>query len=92
VSLATAWELSIKASIGKLTLPRSARRLFSEQLALHGFNALGIALGHVAGVEHLAQHHNDPFDRLLVAQAVAESLAIVSSDAVFSKYGLKRIW
>ena len=92
VSLASAWELAIKASIGKLNLSAPAGRFFAEQLSAHGFTALGIELTHIAAVEHLPQHHGDPFDRLLVAQAVVESLEIVSPDATFSRYGVKRIW
>lgn len=53
---------------------------------------LGIELPHIAAVEQLPQHHGDPFDRSLVGQALAENFAIVSSDAVFAKYGLKLVW
>jgi PIN domain nuclease of toxin-antitoxin system len=92
VSLASAWELAIKASLGKLRLAAPAGRFFASQLSAHGFDALGIELTHIAAVEALPKHHGDPFDRLLVAQALAESLVVVSPDAVLSKYGVKRIW
>ncbi len=92
VSLVTAWELAIKVGIGKLTLARPVGRYFAEHVALNRFDVLGIELPHIAAVEQLPQHHGDPFDRLLVSQAFAEKLTIVSSDPVFAKYGLKRVW
>lgn len=92
VSLVTAWELAIKVSIGKLTLATPVGRYFAEHVAVNTFDVLGIELPHVAAVERLPQHHGDPFDRLLIGQALAENLTIVSSDAVFAKYGLKRLW
>ncbi len=92
VSLASAWEMSIKVSLGKLQLPTAAARFFSEQLAANHFDALGIDLRHIDMVSTLPFHHRDPFDRLLVAQALTEDLTIVSADPVFARYGVRRIW
>lgn len=92
VSLVTAWELAIKVSLGKLRLATPVGRYFAEHVAVNRFDVLGIELAHIAHVERLPQHHGDPFDRLLVGQALVEGLTVVSSDAVFAKYGLKRTW
>ncbi len=92
VSLVTAWELAIKVSIGKLTLATPVGRYFAEHVAVNMFDVLGIELAHVAAVEKLPQHHGDPFDRLLLGQALSEKLTIVSSNPVFAKYGLKPVW
>jgi PIN domain nuclease of toxin-antitoxin system len=64
----------------------------SDQLAVNRFRALAIDLRHVGGVAALPFHHRDPFDRLLVAQALSERLPIVSADPIFRRYGVKRLW
>jgi PIN domain nuclease of toxin-antitoxin system len=92
VSLASAWEMAIKCQLGKLKLASSLRQYFPSQLAANGFVQLDIAFSHVARVETLPFHHRDPFDRLLIAQALEEKLTLVSADAVFEGYGVKRIW
>jgi PIN domain nuclease of toxin-antitoxin system len=92
VSLASCWEIAVKLSLGKLKLAAPVERFLPEQLAANGFTPLPIDLRHVARVAELPFHHRDPFDRLLIAQALAEALAVVSADAVFLKYGVKRIW
>ncbi len=92
VSLASAWEMAIKSQLGKLTLASSVRQYFPSQLAANGFVQLDIAFRHVARVESLEFHHRDPFDRLIAAQALEEKLTLVSADAVFDGYGVKRIW
>jgi PIN domain nuclease of toxin-antitoxin system len=92
LSLASVWEMAIKVSLRKLEVPDPIERFVADQLAANGFQALGIDLRHVSQVAALPFHHRDPFDRLLVAQALAERLAIVSTDPIFSRYGVKRIW
>lgn len=92
VSLVTAWELAIKASIGKIKLASPVSRYFAEHVAANAFDVLAIDLPHVAAVETLPTHHGDPFDRLLVTQALIEGFTLVSADSVFLKYGVKRIW
>jgi len=91
-SLASAWELAIKASLGKLTLAMPVQQYVIEHLAANAFTLLGIGITHIGRVEKLARHHGDPFDRLLAAQALEENLPIISADPVFRRYGLKRIW
>ncbi len=92
VSVASQWEIAIKVSLGKLTVTSSLERFLTEQMAINGFQPLGITTGHVIRVASLPFHHRDPFDRLLVAQALDEQLDIVSADPVFRKYGLRRVW
>lgn len=92
LSLVSSWEMAIKLSLGKLKLPDAIERFIPEQLAANGFSQLQIDFRHVARVAALAFHHRDPFDRLLVAQAVEEKLPVTTSDPLFAKYGVKRIW
>lgn len=91
-SIASAWEMAIKVSLGKLTGRGQIDRDVPEQLAANGISMLPIDLGHVARVASLPFHHRDPFDRLLAAQALGEGIAIVSADRVFESYGVKRVW
>jgi PIN domain nuclease of toxin-antitoxin system len=92
LSLASVWEMAIKASMDRLSLPSGVDRFVSEQLAANEFEALPIDLRHSGEVARLPFHHRDPFDRLLVAQALSEELTIVSADPVFGKYGVRRVW
>ena len=92
VSLASMWEIAIKASQGKLKLPGRFDRYLPEQIALNGFTQLEIGFRHVAGCSDLPWHHRDPFDRLLAAQALEEDVAVVSRDLVFEQYGVRRVW
>jgi PIN domain nuclease of toxin-antitoxin system len=92
ISLVSAWELAIKASLGKLKLALPVKRYVVENVAANGFRMLDIRIAHVGRVETLASHHGDPFDRLLIAQALEEDLPVVTADPIFRKYGVKRIW
>ena len=92
VSAASCWEMAIKVSIGKLELPGTVERFVPHHMMLNGFRELSIDMRHAAGVARLPFHHRDPFDRLLVSQAVEEDLPIVSADRSFEKYGVTRIW
>jgi len=92
LSLASCWEMSIKSSLGKLRLTSLVERFVSEQMTANGFTLLNIELRHAAKVEKLPFHHRDPFDRLLIAQAISEKLTIVSADRVFRDYGVKVLW
>ena len=92
VSLASCWELAIKLSLGKLRLTQSLDRFVPEQLTRNGFGLLSVELRHVVRVADLPFHHRDPFDRLLVAQALQDELAIISADRVLRKYGVTVVW
>jgi PIN domain nuclease of toxin-antitoxin system len=91
LSAASVWELAIKSSLGRLTLPASTAEYIEEKVQ-NGLHVLAIDWAHAAAVERLPFRHRDPFDRLLVAQAQIDRLTIVSSDAVFGKYGVRVVW
>ncbi len=92
VSLVCAWEMAIKAGTGKLKLAVSVQRYFQEHLTPNNFQLLPIGLDHVTLVETLPPHHRDPFDRILIAQARCDGLALVSADPLFDDYGITRVW
>jgi PIN domain nuclease of toxin-antitoxin system len=92
LSLASCWEMAIKLSLGKLKLQSPIERFVPEQLAANGFRSLEIDFDDIARVASLPFHHRDPFDRLLVAQALGRNLHVVSVERVFAKYGAKRVW
>ncbi len=92
VSMASGWEIAIKAQIGKLRLPLAFEGLFPGALEARGFSILPIQAGHLHRYHALPLHHRDPFDRLLVAQALADGFSVVGNDAAFDAYGVTRIW
>lgn len=92
VSAVTAWELSIKASLGKLRLQTDIDQFFSKYTAQNYFEVLPIQLSHIYRIEHLPHHHKDPFDRLLIAQAKVEGLQLISADTAFDAYEIQRLW
>ena len=92
VSPASYWEIAIKVSIGKDTLHQPFEAFWSHGLKQTGFQVLPIEVHHAAIVSTLPFLHRDPFDRLLIAQATADNLTIVSSDKQFDSYGVPRIW
>jgi len=91
VSLATPWEMSIKASIGRLDA-EDILADFESILARGRFNLLVPTLAHVIASGRLPWFHRDPFDRLLVAQAMDLGWSLLSKDVVFDAYGARRIW
>jgi len=86
VSAASAWEIAIKVRLGKLDVPPDVRSWLPIELAASRLATLPISLHHALGVEHLPPHHADPFDRILVAQALAEGMVIVSNDHQLDRY------
>ena len=92
LSMVSCWEMAIKSSLGKLKLPNLVERFVSEQLVTNSFTLLNIELRHTAKIETLPFHHRDPFDRLLIAQALSEKLTMVAGDRNFAQYGLRIIW
>ena len=90
--MASLWEMAIKASSGKLVLNPSFDTAILGQMAHNDIRLLGIEVAHVREVLSLPWHHRDPFDRLLIAQAKAESLPVISVDGVFDSYPVSRIW
>jgi PIN domain nuclease of toxin-antitoxin system len=92
VSVASCWEIAIKAGLGKLKLGESAATLLAREIPGNSLELLSISLPHATAVESLPRHHKDPFDRLLVVQAIAEGTPLVSHDANLDSYGIVRIW
>ena len=92
LSVASLWEIAIKASLGKLVLPDTYDTFIPQQLTLNEIEILPISVAHLALVATLPFHHRDPFDRLLIAQAMVEQVSIVSIDIVFDSYTVNRIW
>lgn len=91
-SVASCWELAIKSCIGKLRLALPVERFVKEQLTENDFKLLPIDFRHVTKVEKLPLHHRDPFDRLLIAQAMLQGMEIVTIDPYFSKYEVPVVW
>lgn len=92
VSIASLWEIAIKASLNKLSLPRPYEELFPQAVTDSGLHLLSISPAHIAGICQLPHHHRDPFDRLLIAQAIAENMTLASCDPHFAAYGVPVIW
>src|SRR5438270_10649348 len=92
VSIATCWEIAIKTGLKKLDVGEPSRSFLTREISRNNFELLAITFDHATLVESLAPHHRDPFDRLLVAQATAEHLPIVSADPIFEQYGVARVW
>jgi PIN domain nuclease of toxin-antitoxin system len=92
LSAASLWEIAIKISLGKLDLLQPYGQLIPQQLEENDIAVLPLEIGHLNKVIDLPFHHRDPFDRLIIAQALAEGIPVVSSDAVFSQYAVKLIW
>ncbi|HEU5002308.1 MAG TPA: type II toxin-antitoxin system VapC family toxin [Actinomycetota bacterium] len=87
VSVGTIWEVAIKSALGRIDVPDS----FPEVVADEGFALLPITAAHAWAQRSLPRHHRDPFDRLLVAQAMAEGLTLVTVDQVFAAYPVARL-
>lgn len=92
ISPASFWEIAIKISIGKWRLNRPFEEFIDIGLTQYGFHILPILPAHTARLIDLPFHHKDPFDRLLVAQALVEGCTIISNDAVLDGYGVDRFW
>jgi PIN domain nuclease of toxin-antitoxin system len=92
LSIASIWEMAVKVSKGKLELPKPVEVFSVEQLKINFMSLMAINISHIAVVARLPLHHKDPFDRMLIAQSMAEELPIISADAVFDAYGVQRLW
>jgi PIN domain nuclease of toxin-antitoxin system len=92
VSAASLWEVAIKSSLGKLKLPAPYVDIFPRQLDTNGVGLLPITPAHCSVLLTLPFHHRDPFDRLLLAQAKAEGLTLVTDDGQFGAYGVPLLW
>ena len=88
VSIVSAFEIAIKQSLGKLELAKPAEAWLPEVLKRSGFEVAGLGLAAALRVRALPWHHRDPFDRLLVAQALEDGYTLVTRDAAFAEYGV----
>jgi len=91
-SAASYWEICIKQGLGKLGLALGWQEALDTELVANGVSWLEIKKSHCQGVLHLPQHHGDPFDRLLISQAIAENMVLLSADANTGRYNVKTVW
>ena len=92
VSPASYWEIAIKIGLKNYALSSPYEDFMREAIHNNGFPILHIELKHTAQLTTMALHHKDPFDRLLVAQALTENIPIISVDAKLDAYGVTRLW
>ena len=92
LSMASLWEIAIKSSLKKLVLAKPFAELFPQELMDNDIGLLPILLKHVSILADLPFHHRDPFDRLIISQAMAEELPVLSSDSAFLQYPVRVIW
>ena len=91
VSMASFWEITIKTSLGKLTVYENVADAMDKAI-FKGFKILPIERSHLITLSTLDLIHRDPFDRIIIAQAITENLALVSSDDIFQQYPVNRVW
>ena len=92
LSVVSLWEIAIKDSVGRLNLDKPFASLVSQILDEEEFDLLRLEVPHILMVNQLPLHHRDPFDRMLVAQALVEQVSVVSIDPAFDAYGVTRLW
>jgi len=91
ISMASIWEMAIKTSLGKLRINYPFKEVFN-QIDENGFETLAIIFDHTLLVSQLEFHHRDPFDRLIIAQAIYENMTIITNDRNFQDYQVKMTW
>jgi len=91
-SAASGWEMAIKVRLGKLRVDGPFGPYLSTQLSQNAMGVLPISLRHAVGVSELTDYHRDPFDRLLISQALAEDLPIVTADPLITGYPVEMVW
>ena len=92
LSIVSLWEIAVKVSLEKLVLDKPFERLFPEQLHFNRIQILDITVDSLIKLTTLPFHHRDPFDRLIIAQALVEELPIIGADTAFDAYGIRREW
>ena len=92
ISAASAWEIATKHRIGKLPESEGLVENMAEKIALEGFEELPITVEDATRAGQLPGHHTDPFDRMLIAQALARNIPLISNERVFERYGVRRLW
>ena len=91
-SVVSIWEMQIKLSLGKLQLKTALPELVEDEVKQNKIELLPLDLSHIYALSNLPNHHRDPFDRLLIAQAKSEALVIISIDEKFDGYDIERLW
>lgn len=91
-SIASIWELAIKSSLSKISFKKDLEEFVETHVKGNNVQILKIELPHVLRIENLPFHHRDPFDRLIIAQAIENDLVILGNDKTFDKYKVKRVW
>lgn len=92
LSLVSIWEITIKSQLGKLSLNESLANIIENQQRVNNLQILPIGVNHILALHNLPLHHRDPFDRLLISQAILENAILVSCDSVFQLYSVKLEW
>jgi len=92
ISIASAWEIQIKATLTRLSLNESVDALYRSLIIDQDFRMIGIELGDIDQLSKLPLHHRDPFDRILVAQSLRGDFTLVTKDSVVSAYGARTLW
>ncbi len=92
ISVASLWEILAKVQVGRLVLPAPVGDYLAAKLTANGVSVLPLTFDHVRRLEELPLHHRDPFDRILIAQSLNESMPLVSADQQFKRYEVELIW
>jgi PIN domain nuclease of toxin-antitoxin system len=92
LSTASVWEMAIEHSIGRLTFSMPFMEFIKQQIAVNRIDILEITFDHIEVVASLPLHHRDPFDRLIIAQSMAQQIPILSVDAIFDACAIARVW
>jgi PIN domain nuclease of toxin-antitoxin system len=92
VSIASLWEIAIKYSLGKLQLKKTYDQLFPEQLEENNIDVMIVKLEHLKLLCNLPFHHRDPFDRIIICQALFGQITLISKDTILDNYKIKRVW
>lgn len=92
LSVVACWEISIKMRLGKLKFPGPPASVVPRFMERQGLRPLAVSMMHAAKIYDLPLHHNDPFDRMMITQAMVEGMAVLTTDSVFGKYSVDVIW
>ena len=92
LSVVTVWELQIKIALNKFTVKSGLKNAVKDEQRNNGFQILPVYLSHALYLENLPLHHKDPFDRLLISQAIIENMTLVTADPEFAKYQANLLW
>ena len=92
LSIASVWELQIKIALGKFRFSDTLENVIAQEQLKNDLHILPIELSHALYIENLPLHHKDPFDRLLISQAIVENMTLVSVDVNFAKYQVNLLW